>query len=35
MHLLNWDEGNPLVVLKGFKYYWAIAILLTVLVLLL
>jgi len=31
--LFNWDEGNFPVVKKGFKYYWAIAIPLTILVL--
>jgi hypothetical protein len=34
MPLFNWDGGDLPVIKKGFKYYWAIAIPLTVLVLL-
>jgi ABC-type microcin C transport system permease subunit YejB len=34
MPLFNWDGGDIPVIKKGFKYYWAIAIPLTVLVLL-
>jgi len=34
MPLFNWDGGDLPVIKNGFKYYWAIAIPLTVLVLL-